>query len=58
MQTYIAKRLLLFIPTLVLITLIIFLILRIVPGDPAAMILAGTDADEDYTQAQLTKVKG
>ena len=57
MQAYIAKRLLLFVPTLILITLIIFLILRIVPGDPAAMILAGTDADEDYTQAQLAKVR-
>ena len=57
MQAYLAKRALLFIPTLILVTVIIFLILRVVPGDPAAMILAGTDADEEYTQVQLAKVR-
>ena len=35
MRTYIAKRSLLFIPTLLIVTIVIFGILRVVPGDPA-----------------------
>ena len=39
MKTYIAKRTLLFIPTMFLVTVAVFVIMRIVPGDPALMIL-------------------
>ncbi len=55
MQSYIVKRLILFIPTLVLVTVIIFLVLRIVPGDPALMIVAGEN--EDYSEEQLEKTR-
>jgi peptide/nickel transport system permease protein len=60
MQAYIAKRILLFIPTLILITLIVFLILRVVPGDPALMLLAGGDAQEEdinITEEQLQRIR-
>ena len=60
MQTYIAKRVLLFIPTLLLVTVFIFALLRWVPGDPAVMLLAGgagSDAEEDYTQKQLADLR-
>ena len=54
MQAYIAKRLLLFIPTLILVTIVVFLILRIIPGDPAVALLSG---NENYTQEQLAKLR-
>ena len=42
MQAYIAKRLLLFIPTLLLITIMVFALMRVLPGDPALLLLVGT----------------
>ena len=39
MRTYVVKRLILFIPTLVIVTVLVFGILRVVPGDPAMLIL-------------------
>ena len=53
MQAYIAKRCLLFIPTLLLATLLAFLLLRIIPGDPALVKLAGETGDASFTQAEL-----
>ena len=41
MQTYIAKRFLLFIPTLLMATLVVFILLRLIPGDPAMVKLVG-----------------
>ena len=46
MQTYIIKRLLLFIPTLIMITILVFLILRFIPGDPAYLVLVGAEEGE------------
>ena len=46
MQTYIIKRLLLFIPTLIMITVLVFLILRFIPGDPAYLVLVGAEEGE------------
>ncbi len=43
MRTYILKRLLLIIPTLLGVALIVFLIMRVIPGDVALMILGGDD---------------
>ena len=57
MQAYIAKRVLLFIPTLFLITVIVFVILRVVPGDPAVLLLAGEDAEEEYSEEDLAKLR-
>jgi len=53
MQAYIAKRCLLFIPTLLLATLLAFLLLRVIPGDPALVKLAGETGDGSFTQAEL-----
>jgi len=53
MQAYIAKRCLLFIPTLLLATLLAFLLLRIIPGDPALVKLAGETGDSKFTQTEL-----
>ena len=53
MQAYIAKRCLLFIPTLLLATLLAFLLLRVIPGDPALVKLAGETGDASFTQAEL-----
>jgi peptide/nickel transport system permease protein len=44
---------LLFIPTLLMATLMAFLLLRIIPGDPALVKLAGETGDSSFTQAEL-----
>jgi peptide/nickel transport system permease protein len=53
MQAYIAKRCLLFIPTLLMATLVAFLLLRVIPGDPALVKLAGETGDSSFTPAEL-----
>lgn len=45
MLQYIAKRLFLALPTLFLVSVIVFLLIRLVPGDPAQVLL-GEDADK------------
>ena len=57
MQAYIAKRGLLFIPTVVLVTILVFVILRIVPGDPALLLLAGEEGLSNYSEEQLQKLR-
>ena len=57
MGTYIAKRSLLFIPTMLLVTILVFSILRIIPGDPALLILGGDDGDDTFTQEQLDALR-
>ena len=58
MATYLIKRLLLFFPTIILVSIIIFVVMRVVPGDPALMILAGDDPDEaNFTQEDLQRVR-
>ena len=53
MPAYIAKRCLLFIPTVLMATLLAFLLLRVIPGDPALVKLAGETGDSSFTQAEL-----
>ena len=53
MQGYLAKRFLLFIPTLLLVTLMVFALMRLIPGDPAYLLLAGSDGEGQFTEAQL-----
>ena len=53
MRGYIAKRLLLFIPTIILVTALVFLLLRIIPGDPARLLLSGEEGLQEYTQEAL-----
>lgn len=57
MQAYVIKRILLFIPTLIVITMFVFLILRLVPGDPAELILLGPEGDNDFAQAELDALR-
>lgn len=46
MLSYIARRLLGMIPTLLIVVVIVFLFVHILPGDPARLV-AGSDADEE-----------
>lgn len=58
MGQYIAKRILLFVPTLLLISLIIFVLLRVIPGDPAIAILMGDQGDAgQFTEEELNEVR-
>ena len=57
MQAYILKRLLLFIPTLILATILVFVILRLIPGDPAITKLAGDTGEAQFTQEQLATMR-
>ena len=57
MQAYIAKRFLLFIPTLLMATLVAFLLLRVIPGDPAEVKLAGETGDSNFSQAELQELR-
>ncbi|PKB67309.1 MAG: hypothetical protein BZY81_04965 [SAR202 cluster bacterium Io17-Chloro-G4] len=59
MQAYILKRILLFIPTILLVTVMVFVLLRIVPGDPALLILQGDDENtiETFTQQELSALR-
>ncbi|MSQ22112.1 MAG: glutathione ABC transporter permease GsiC, partial [Dehalococcoidia bacterium] len=41
MSKYILRRLLLMIPTLFFVTVVVFVILRVLPGDVALLILSG-----------------
>ena len=50
MQAYIAKRLLLFIPSVLLVTLMVFALIRLLPGDPALNLLAGEEGDGQFTR--------
>ena len=45
MRNYVARRILLTIPTVLLMTILIFVIMRLIPGDAALMMAAG-DPDE------------
>ena len=57
MQTYIIKRVLLFIPTVILLTALVFVLMRLIPGDPALSILVGPLGEFQYTQADLDELR-
>jgi len=57
MRAYALKRIGLVIPTLVLVSIIIFVAMRVLPGDPAVLKLIGLDGEGSYTAADLAKVK-
>ena len=56
MQQYAIKRIALFIPTVLLVTLIAFVVMRVIPGDPALAILEG-DGGGQYTQEDLERLR-
>ena len=51
MRQYIIKRVGLFIPTIILITIIVFVVMRLIPGDVCLAILS--DGEASFTQEEL-----
>ena len=56
MRQYILKRIVLFLPTILLVTIIVFVIMRLVPGDPALAMLED-EAGGSYTQEDLARLR-
>ena len=56
MRQYAAKRIALFVPTVLLITIIVFVVMRLVPGDPAIAILEAGGGG-NYTQEDLDRLR-
>lgn len=54
---YLINRLLLFVPTVILVSGVIFVVMRILPGDPALVILAGESGEGRYTPEELAAVR-
>ena len=57
MYAYIVRRLILFIPTIILVSIISFLLLRVVPGDPAVARLIGPTGTADFTHEELMEAR-
>ena len=57
MWRYVAKRLLLVFPTIILVTLIVFVIMRLMPGDPALLILTGHSGVSQFTRDELQDLR-
>ncbi len=57
MRNYITKRFVLFIPTLMIVTVVVFSILRVIPGDPALLILGGESGEDEFSQEQLDALR-
>lgn len=56
MQQYISRRLLLFIPTAFFATLVIFFLMRVVPGDAVITVIGGAEA-ASLSQEQLAEIR-
>jgi len=56
MLTYILQRLLLVIPTLIGVSMVIFVIMRMLPGNVALQILTGGGSGQGVTQEQIDKL--
>jgi peptide/nickel transport system permease protein len=56
MRQYAVKRIALFVPTVLLLTIIVFVMMRLVPGDPAIAILEGTSGGL-YAQTDLEELR-
>lgn len=57
MQAYLIRRLTLFVPTLILVTVLIFIILRVLPGNVAILVLAGPGGENHFSQADVKRVE-
>ena len=56
MRQYTIKRIGLFIPTILLVTLIVFIVMRLIPGDPALSMLE-EEGGGSYTQEVLARLR-
>ena len=56
MRNYLLKRILLFLPTLLVISLVVFFLSKIIPGDPAERLtgILSIDGDEHFDRAAMT----
>ena len=57
MRKYIIRRVLLFIPTLIGVSIAIFIILRVIPGDIASIILGGPSGEGAYSLEELEELR-
>ena len=57
MRTYIIKRLLLLIPTLIIVTMLIFLLIRLVPGDIIDAMVAAERTQDPMSPAQIREFR-
>ena len=55
MRQYVIKRIGLFLPTILLITIIVFVVMRLLPGDACVAILS--DGEASYTQEELEQCR-
>jgi len=53
MRNYLIRRLILFVPTILLVLVVVFVVMRIVPGDPAIAILSGEGGDGIFSDQEL-----
>ena len=56
-RQYLFKRLLLYFPTILLVTLLVFGLMRVIPGEPALLILGGASGDANFTDEDLRKMR-
>src|SRR5512141_1292323 len=52
MRTYILRRLLHIVPTVLMITLVVFMMMRSIPGDPVVALLGDAYTEEDAIKAR------
>ena len=52
MRTYILRRLLQIVPTVLMITFVVFVMMRSVPGDPVVSVLGDAYTEEDAIKAR------
>ncbi len=57
MKRYIARRILMFIPVLIGVSVIIFTLMRVVPGDVALMILIGPEGDGEVDEEAYQRLR-
>ena len=57
MGNYLVRRLILFVPTVIGVSIIIFTLMRVVPGDPAMMVLTGGEGSGVFTQEELDRMR-
>ncbi len=58
MRDYVLRRLVLFIPTIIGASLVVFFLVRVLPGDPALAILQGSLGQNPFSQEDYHKLRG